>query len=427
MREVVIVSGVRTPIGTFGGSLKDVQVVKLGAIVIREVLKKIGLKPIINKENLDVSPEVFKGSGMTDLEKSHYQWGGSKLEIQVDEVIMGNVVQAGAGQNPARQAMIYGGIPKETNAFTVNKVCASGLKAIALGAQSIQLGEAEVVVAGGMENMSQIPYAFPQGRWGARMFNQEMVDLMVFDGLFEIFYGYHMGLTAENIAEKFGISRKEQDELGLLSHQRARAAIKNGTFKDEIVPVAIPQKKGEPLNFDTDERPMDTSLEKMAKIPTAFKTGGTVTAGNASGINDAAAAVLLMTKERAKALKLEPLGTIRSFASGGVDPAYMGLGPIPAVRKAFKKAGVSLKDIGLIELNEAFASQAIACIRELKFDMEITNVNGGGISLGHPIGCTGARLIVTLLNEMKRRKVNLGLATLCIGGGQGMAMVIERS
>jgi acetyl-CoA C-acetyltransferase len=427
MREVVIVSGVRTPIGTFGGSLKDVQVVKLGAIVIREVLKKIGLKPIINKEILDVGPEVFKGSGMTDLEKSHYQWGGSKLEIQVDEVIMGNVVQAGAGQNPARQAMIYGGIPKETNAFTVNKVCASGLKAIALGAQSIQLGEAEVVVAGGMENMSQIPYAFPQGRWGARMFNQEMVDLMVFDGLFEIFYGYHMGLTAENIAEKFGISRKEQDELGLLSHQRARAAIKNGTFKDEIVPVAIPQKKGEPLNFDTDERPMDTSLEKMAKIPTAFKTGGTVTAGNASGINDAAAAVLLMTKERAKALKLEPLGTIRSFASGGVDPAYMGLGPIPAVRKAFKKAGVSLKDIGLIELNEAFASQAIACIRELKFDMEITNVNGGGISLGHPIGCTGARLIVTLLNEMKRRKVNLGLATLCIGGGQGMAMVIERS
>jgi acetyl-CoA C-acetyltransferase len=345
----------------------------------------------------------------------------------VDEVIMGNVVQAGQGQNPARQATIYGGIPKETNAFTVNKVCASGLKAIALGTQSIQLGEAEVVIAGGMENMSQVPYAFPQGRWGARMFNQEMVDLMVFDGLFEIFYGYHMGLTAENIAEKFGISRKEQDELGLLSHQRARAAIRNGTFKEEIVPVVIPQKKGEPLSVDTDERPMDTSLEKMAKLPTAFKAGGTVTAGNASGINDAAAAVLLMSKERAKALKLEPLGTIRSFATGGVDPAYMGLGPIPAVRKVLKKGGLSLKDIGLIELNEAFASQAIACVRELNFDMEKTNVNGGGISLGHPIGCTGARLIVTLLHEMRRRKVSLGLATLCIGGGQGMAMVVERS
>jgi len=427
MREVVVVSGARSPIGTFGGSLKDVQVVKLGAIVIREVLKKVGIKPVISKEILDVGPDVFKASGMTELEKSHYQWDGSKLEVQVDEVIMGNVVQAGQGQNPARQATIYGGIPKETNAFTVNKVCASGLKAIALGAQSIQLGEAEVVIAGGMENMSQVPYAFPQGRWGARMFNQEMVDLMVFDGLFEIFYGYHMGLTAENIAEKFGISRKEQDELGLLSHQRARAAIRNGTFKEEIVPVVIPQRKGEPLNFDTDERPMDTSLEKMAKIPTAFKTGGTVTAGNASGINDAAAAVLLMSKEKAKALKLEPLGTIRSFATGGVDPAYMGLGPIPAVRKVLKKGGLSLKDIGLIELNEAFASQAIACVRELNFDMEITNVNGGGISLGHPIGCTGARLIVTLLHEMRRRKVSLGLATLCIGGGQGMAMIVESS
>jgi acetyl-CoA C-acetyltransferase len=427
MREVVIVSGARTAIGTFGASLKDVQVVKLGAIVIREVLKKAGLKPVTKKEILDVAPDAFKLAAMTELERSYYQWDDSLEGIQVDEVIMGNVLIAGQGQNPARQAMIYGGVPKETNAFTINKVCASGLKAIALGAQSIQLGEADVVVAGGMENMSQVPYAFPQGRWGARMFNQEMVDLMVFDGLFEIFYGYHMGLTAENIAEKFGISRKEQDELGLLSHQRARAAIKNGIFKEEIIPVVIPQKKGDPLSFDTDERPMDTSLEKMAKIPTAFKPGGTVTAGNASGINDAAAAVLLMSKERAKALKVEPLGTIRSYASGGVDPAYMGLGPIPAVRKALKKAGVSLNDIGLIELNEAFASQAIACIRELQLDMEKTNVNGSGVSLGHPIGCTGARLIVTLLHEMKRRKVNLGLATLCIGGGQGMAMIVERT
>jgi len=427
MREVVIVSGARTAIGTFGGSLKDVQVIKLGALTIREVLKKAGLRPIIKKEILEMAPDVLKWAGKTELEKSHDQWDASMKEVQVDEVIMGNVLQAGQGQNPARQAMVYAGIPKETNAFTINKVCASGLKTIALGAQSIQLGEAEVVIAGGMENMSQVPYAFPQGRWGARMFNQEMVDLMVFDGLYEIFYGYHMGLTAENIAEKYGISRKEQDEFGLLSHQRARAAIKNGIFKEEIVPVVIPQKKGESITFDTDERPMDTSLEKMAKLPTAFKPGGTVTAGNASGINDAAAAVLLMSKEMAKELKLEPLGKIRSFASAGVDPAYMGLGPIPAVRKVLKKAGVSLKDIGLIELNEAFASQSIACIRELQFDLEKTNVNGSGISLGHPIGCTGARLIVTLLHEMKRRKIELGLATLCIGGGQGMAMVVEKS
>ncbi len=427
MREVVIVSGARTAIGNFGGSLKDIQVVKLGAIVIREVLKKVGLKPIPKKEYAEIGPDMIKGVGMTELEKKYYQWEGSQQEIEVDEVIMGNVLQAGQGQNPARQALILGGLPKETNAFTVNKVCASGLKAIALGVQAIQTGEAEVVIAGGMENMSQVPYAFPQGRWGARMFNQEMVDLMVFDGLFEIFYGYHMGITAENIAEKYGISRKEQDEIGLLSHQRARAAIQKGILKEEIVPVAIPQKKGDPILFDTDERPMDTSLEKMSKLPTAFKSGGTVTAGNASGINDAAAAVLLMSREKAKALGLEPLGSIKTYASAGIDPAYMGLGPIPAVRKVLKKSGLSLKDIGLIELNEAFASQAIACIRELKFDLEKTNVNGSGISLGHPIGCTGARLIVSLLYEMARRKVHIGLATLCIGGGQGMAMIVEKT
>jgi len=427
MKEVVVVSGTRTAIGNFGGSLKDIPVVKLGALVIREVLQKAGLKPVPKKEYLDVAPDMLKGAGMTEMEKSHYQWEGSLKEVEVDEVIVGNVLQAGQGQNSGRQAMIHGGVPKETNALTINKVCASGLKAVALGAQSIAVGEADVVIAAGMENMSQVPYAFPQGRWGARMFNQEMVDLMVFDGLFEIFYGYHMGVTAENIAEKYGISRKEQDEIGLLSHQRARAAIQKGFLKEEIIPVVIPQKKGDPIIFDIDERPMDTSLEKMAKIPTAFKSGGTVTAGNASGINDAAAAVLLMSKEKAKALGLEPLGKIKAFSSAGVDPAYMGLGPIPAVRKVFRKAGLSLNDIGLIELNEAFASQAIACIRELKFDMERTNVNGSGISLGHPIGCTGARLIVSLLHEMRRRNVNLGLATLCIGGGQGMAMVVERS
>jgi len=427
MREVVIVSGARTAIGNFGGSLKEFPLVRMGALVIREALKKAKLRPVIKKEVLEVAPDVFKGTGKVELEKKHDQWDGSAQEVQIDEVIMGNVLMAGQGQNAGRQASIYGGIPKETPVFTLNKLCASGLKAIALGAQAIQAGEADVVVAGGMENMSQVPYAFPLGRWGARMNHQEMVDLMIFDGLFEIFYGYHMGMTAENIAEKYKISRQEQDELSLLSHQRARAAIKNGVFKEEIVPVVMPQKKGDPITFDTDERPMDTSLEKMAKLGTAFKQGGTVTAGNASGINDAAAAVVLMSRERAKELKIEPLAKIRAFASAGVDPAYMGLGPIPAVRKVLNKAGVSLKDIGVTELNEAFAAQAIACIRELKFDLEKTNVHGSGISLGHPIGCTGARIMVTLLQEMKRRNVALGMATLCIGGGQGMAMVVERS
>ena len=427
MREAVIVSGARTAIGNFGGTLKEVPSLKLGAIVIREALKKAKLRPVIKKEVLEVAPDVFKGMGKIELESKHDQWDSSAQEVQVDEVIIGNVLTAGQGQNPGRQAMIYAGIPKETPAFTINKVCASGLKAIALGAQAIQAGEADVIVAGGMENMSQVPYAFPLGRWGARMNNQEMLDLMVFDGLFEIFYGYHMGLTAENIAEKYKISRQEQDELGLLSHQRARAAIQSGVFKEEIVPVAIPQKKGDPITFDTDERPMDTSLEKMGKLGAAFKKGGTVTAGNASGINDAAAAVVLMSKEKARELKVEPLAKIRAFASAGADPAYMGLGPIPAVRRVLQKAGISLKDIGITELNEAFASQAIACIRELKFDLEKTNVHGSGISLGHPIGCTGARIIVTLAQEMKRKNVALGMATLCIGGGQGMAMVVKRS
>ena len=426
MREAVMVSGVRTAVGSFGGSLKDVPATKLGSIVLREVLKGVSLRPMIKKEILDLAPEVFKKKGITELEKSYAQWDGTTQEVQVDEVIMGNVLMAGEGQNPGRQAMIYAGIPKETPAYTINKLCASGLKAIALGAQAIQTGEADVVVAAGMESMSQVPYAFPQGRWGARMNNQEMVDLMIFDGLLETFYGYHMGVTAENIAEAYGISRKDQDELGLLSHQRARVAIKNGIFKEEIVPVLIPQRKGDPITFHTDERPMDTSLDKMAKLGTAFKQGGTVTAGNASGINDAAAAVLMMTQEKARELKLEPLGKVRAFASAGVDPAYMGLGPIPAVRKLLKKTGIALDDIELIELNEAFASQALACIRELRLDLEKTNVHGSGISLGHPIGCTGARIVVTLLHEMRRRKANLGLATLCIGGGQGMAMVIEK-
>jgi acetyl-CoA C-acetyltransferase len=429
MSEVVIVSGVRTAIGAFGGSLKDVSVVNLGALVISEALKRAGLRPKVGERLSDYAPKAIKDTGLVELEKAHYNWDDSFREVHVDEVIMGNVLQGGQGQNTARQATIYSGLPKETYAFTVNKICASGLKAITLGAQAIASGEADVIIAGGMENMSLAPYALPRARWGYRMdvtTKGEVIDLMVFDGLWEIFYGYHMGLTAENIAAKFNISRQEQDELGLLSHQRARTAISQGFFRDEIVPVKIPQKKGEAVVFDTDERPMDTSLEKMAKLPPVFKKDGTVTAGNASGINDAAAAVVLMSRQKAKELNLSPMGIIRSYASGGVDPAYMGLGPIPAVKRALERAGVSVKDLDVIELNEAFASQAIACMQELGFSIDNTNVHGSGISLGHPIGCTGARLVVTILHEMKRQSSHLGLITMCIGGGQGMAMVIER-
>jgi acetyl-CoA C-acetyltransferase len=429
MSDVVIVSGARTAIGVFGGSLKDMPVVKLGSLVIKEALKRAGLRPKPGQELLSYAPEKLKGTGLIDLEKPQYDWADSLTEVQVDEVIMGNVLQGGQGQNTARQATIYGGLPKETNAFTVNKICASGLKAITLGAQAIKAGEADVIVAGGMESMSCAPYVLPKARWGYRMdvtARGELIDLMVWDGLWEIFYGYHMGVTAENIAEMYGISREEQDEVGLLSHQRARAAITQGLFKEEIVPVVMPQKKGEPVIFDTDERPMDTTLEKMAKLPAVFKKDGTVTAGNASGINDAAAMVLLMSKEKAKQLNLEPMATIKSFASGAIDPAYMGLGPVPAVKKALKKADVSINDIDTIELNEAFSSQAIACMRELGLSMDNTNTLGSGISLGHPIGATGARLTVTIAHEMKRKNFKLGLVSMCIGGGQGMAMVVER-
>jgi acetyl-CoA C-acetyltransferase len=428
MREVVIISGVRTPIGNFGGSLKETPVVQLGALVIREALKRAGLRPEAGTALTDVGPEALKGEGLTELEKKHGDWDQSLKPVQVDEVIMGNVLQGGQGQNTARQASISAGMPKETPAFTVNKICASGLKALTLGAQEIALGEADVVVAGGMENMSFAPYILPKARWGYRMdvsSKGELIDLMVYDGLWEIFYGYHMGNTAENIAKLYGISREEQDKLGLMSHQRARKAITDGIFAQEIVPVPIPQRKGDPIMFDTDERPMDTSLEKMAKLPAVFKKDGTVTAGNASGINDAAAAVVMMSKEKAKELGLTPLVTIKAFASGGVDPAYMGLGPIPAVKKVLKATGLQIKDIDVVELNEAFASQAIACVRELGFDMERTNIHGSGISLGHPIGCTGARVTVTMINEMRRRGATYGLCTMCIGGGQGMAMIVE--
>jgi acetyl-CoA C-acetyltransferase len=428
MEEAVIVSAARTAIGAFGGSLKDTSLINMGALVIKEAVKRAGLKPKTGQKLLEHAPKGVD-RGISALEKSHFDWDDSLTDVQIDEVIMGNVLQGGHGQNTARQAMISAGLPKETNAFTVNKVCASGLKAITVGAQAIMLGEADVVVAGGMESMSTAPYALPRARWGYRMdisTKGEVLDLMVYDGLWEIFYGYHMGLTAENIAEKYGISRQQQDELGLLSHQRARAAISKGLFKEEIVPVVTPQKKGDPVIFDTDERPMDTSLEKMAKLGPAFKKDGTVTAGNASGINDAAAAVMLMSRAKAKELGLEPMGAIKSYASGGVDPAYMGLGPIPAIKRALGKAKVTLNYMDVIELNEAFASQALACVRELGLDMDKTNPLGSGISLGHPIGCTGARLVVTILHDMKRRNLNMGLVSMCIGGGQGMAMVIGR-
>ena len=426
MKDVVIVSGVRTPVGTFGGSLKTTPVVQLGALVLKETLKKVSLRPVATEALTQVEPDSLNGIGMIELEKEGYDYNDSFQPIQIDEVIMGNVVGAGQGQNVARQAMIKAGISKETSAFTINKVCASGMKAVVLAAQAISFGDADVILAGGMENMSLIPYSLPAARWGARMNNADLVDLMVFDGLFEIFYGYHMGLTAENIAEKYGISRQEQDELGALSHQRARRAIADGTFKEEIVPVIIPQRKGDPVVFDTDERPMDTSVEKMAKLRPAFKKDGTVTAGNASGINDAAAALLLMSDSKAKELGLKPLVKIRSYSSAAIDPAYMGLGPIPAVRKILNKENFTIDNFGVIELNEAFASQAIACIRELKCDIEKTNVHGSGISIGHPIGCSGARLLVTLMGEMLRKDHSLGLASLCIGGGQGMATVLEK-
>jgi acetyl-CoA C-acetyltransferase len=324
--------------------------------------------------------------------------------------------------------MIGAGIPKETSAFTINKVCGSGLKAIALGASAIMTGESDVVLAGGQENMSMAPMALPKARWGHRMEltgKGDIYDLMVFDGLYEIFYGYHMGLTAENIASIYDISRQEQDELGVLSHSRARKAIEDGTFSQEIVPVVIKTRKGE-IVFDTDERPMETSMEKMGKLRPAFKKDGSVTAGNASGINDAAAAVLLMSADKAKEMGLEAIVKIKAFASGGVDPAYMGLGPVPAVRKVLKTAGMTLDDINMIELNEAFASQAIGCMRELGIDNERPNELGSGISLGHPIGCTGARQMVSGMNQMKRKGYNTGLITMCIGGGMGMAMIVER-
>jgi acetyl-CoA C-acetyltransferase len=392
MTKTVIVSAARTAIGSFNGALATVSAIDLGKTVIDEALKRAALD-----------------AGL------------------VNEVIMGNVLQAGLGQNPARQAALGAGIPSTVPAFTVNKVCGSGLKSVVLATQSILTGDNDIVVAGGMESMSQAPYLLgSKARWGLKMGNAELYDTMVNDGLTCATNHYHMGITAENIAEQYAISRQEQDELALRSQQLATQAINNGEFIEEIVPVTISSRKGD-IIFKQDEYPKaDTSLEGLTKLRPAFKKDGTVTAGNSSGINDGAAAIVLMSETKAKELGLKPLAYIRSYASGGVDPSVMGLGPVPATRLALQKAALELSDIDLIEANEAFAAQFIGVGRELNFDMDKTNIHGGAIALGHPIGASGTRILVTLLYSMLHRDKQLGLATLCIGGGQGTTVILER-
>ncbi|SMC23146.1 acetyl-CoA C-acetyltransferase [Andreprevotia lacus DSM 23236] len=392
MTDIVIVAAQRTALGNFGGSLAKVAAPELGAIVIKSLLEKSGVS--------------------ADL---------------VSEVILGNVLTAGLGQNPARQALRRAGLPDSTPALTINQVCGSGLKAVALGLQAILSGESDIVIAGGQENMSATPHILPGSRDGFRMGNTQLIDTMVYDGLTDVYNSYHMGVTAENIAKKYGISRTEQDELALSSQQKAAAAQAAGRFADEIVPVTIPQKKGDPVVFKDDEFiKTNATMEGLAKLRPAFDKEGTVTAGNASGINDGAAAVLLMTRERADALGLKPLATIRAAASAGVDPSIMGMGPVPATQRVLARTGWSLDQIDLIEANEAFAAQALGVARELKWDWNRVNVNGGAIALGHPIGASGARVLVTLLHEMQRRDAKKGLATLCIGGGMGVALAVER-
>ncbi len=439
-RQPVIVSAVRTAVGTFGGALKGIPVVDLGKTVLREAMIRAGVRPVVPDELRDLRPSVSRHVEWSEIEAQYYDWDKDLQTLRIDEVILGNVLQGAQGQNTGRQACIRAGLPQETNAFTLNKVCASGMKAVALAAQAIKAGDADAILAGGMENMSNAPYALPKARWGYRMDisgKAEAIDTMVYDGLYEIFYDYHMGVTAENIASDYNITRRAQDELGAESHHRAIQAIKSGLFREEIAPVEIPQKGGVTL-FDTDERPMETDVEKMGKLAAAFVKGGTVTAGNASGINDGAAALLVTSRKLAEQKGLKILASIKGCATGGVDPKYMGLGPIPATRALLNKEGLSMKDMDLIELNEAFASQAIACMRELgipgygqssEFNedgCDRVNPHGSGISLGHPIGCTGARILVTLIHELQRRDANRGLATLCIGGGQGMSMILER-
>ena len=391
MREVVIASAVRTAVGTFGGALRDIQAVELGKIAVQEALQRAKIKA-----------------------------------EQVEEVILGNVLTAGQGQNPARQVLIRSGIPKEIPATTINKVCASGLKSVMMAAQVIKAGDADIVMAGGIESMSMAPFLLSGARWGYRMNDGALIDGMIHDGLLDIFNRYRMGITAENVAEKFGVSRQEQDVLAFRSQQNAGKAIKEGRFQEEIVPVMIPQKKGDPVAFQVDEHPRpNTTLEALAGLKPAFKKDGTVTAGNASGINDGAAAIVVMSADRAEELGVEPLAKIKAYATAGVAPEIMGTGPVPASQKALAKAGLTLKDLDLIEANEAFAAQAVYVNRTMGWDAEKVNVNGGAVALGHPIGASGARILVTLLYEMKKRNARYGLATLCVGGGMGGALIAE--
>lgn len=392
MKRVAIVAAKRSALGSYGGSLKNMSAVEIGANVLKQTMASINLDPAI-----------------------------------IDEVIVGNVLSGGLGQNVARQVSIHSGIPQEVPALAINKVCGSGLKTVILAAQSILTGDNDIVVAGGTESMSRAPYVMNDARWGARMGNTELVDTMLKDGLTDAFDDIHMGITAENIAEKFEFTREMQDELAAMSQNRAEAAIKAGKFKDEIVPIEIPQRKGDPIIFDTDEFPrFGSSVESLSKLRPAFKKDGTVTAGNASGINDGAAFIILMSEDKAKELGLEAMAYIKSYASGGVDPKIMGTGPIPATRKALEKANMTVDDLELIEANEAFAAQALSVIHSLGFNTDIVNVNGGAIALGHPIGASGARIFVTLLHEMMKRDSKTGLATLCIGGGQGVSVIVER-
>jgi acetyl-CoA C-acetyltransferase len=392
MKEVVIVSAVRTAIGAYNGSLAEVSAVELGALVIKEAIKRANIEP-----------------------------------GQVEEVIMGNVLQAGLGQNPARQASLKAGLPIEIPALSINKVCGSGLEAVNLAARAILAGDADVVVAGGMESMSNAPYLLEKARRGYRMGHSQLIDSMIKDGLWCATNDYHMGITAENVARKYDITRQMQDELAANSQGKALKAIQEGLFKEEIVPVVIPQKKGNPIVFSTDEHlKVGTTTEKLAALRTAFKKDGSVTAGNASGLNDGAAALVVMSLDKAKELGITPLARFVSSASAGVDPSIMGIGPVPATKKALNKAGLMVADLDLIEANEAFAAQFLAVGKELGFDQGKVNVNGGAIALGHPVGASGARILVTLLHAMKQRDAKVGLATLCIGGGQGVATIVEK-
>lgn len=390
--EIFITSAVRTAVGSFGGALKDVSAVELGALAIASAVKRAG----VDKQD-------------------------------IDEVIMGNVIQAGLGQNPARQSAVKAGIPVKVPAMTINKLCGSGLKAVVLGAQAIVSGDAEVVVAGGMENMSQSPFLLKNARWGYKMGNNDLIDAMMLDGLWDAFGNCHMGLIAEGLAQKYGISREEQDEFAYKSQIKTASAIKEGKFREEIAPVNIVCGKSEKVNFDTDEFPKPaTTVEILSKLKPAFKKDGTITAGNASGINDGASAVVVVSEKKLKEMKLKPVCRMIAWSSVGVEPEMFGLGPVMAVREVLKKTNLKLSDIDLIESNEAFAVQSIAVGKELEWDWDKVNVNGGAIALGHPIGASGARILVTLLHELSRRNSRYGLATLCIGGGQGMAMVVER-